>query len=486
MFDAFGAKLATLDVPTLSFVAVCIAGFLGLFLIFAWVQQRNVGALAWWGSAYLVGGSSIALWGAPEQIYRLPAVYPEALIFVACGMVWNGVRLFHGRRLWPLASIAGAIAWLILGQLPVLSEGSNGRIGLGAAIVALYTFSIAYELWRERRKSFYSRTAAIVVPCLHAAIFLMPLAMRIYSPYVFATTWQAMLALETIIYAVGTAFIVLLMVKDHHVHVYRKAATTDHLTGLCNRGAFLEAALKMQVHQGERGEPVTLLMFDLDHFKSINDRFGHGVGDTVLKVFAQSVQKSMRASDVIGRLGGEEFAAIVPEPMEIVVRIAERIRAGFEAAGAVVGPDTIGATVSIGAATSYSRVPDIDALLLRADAALYSAKHGGRNCFHPADEDPGSEQARLISAARRAQLPTRAGGFLGKWRRAGPVSPNRRWWRAMPQRLINHVRASMRECSGSQVTATSAIGFLRLRLMPSAQGRRWHAPIRRPPNSMPH
>ena len=62
MFDAVGAKLSALDVPTLSFVAVCIAGFLGLFLIFAWLQQRNVGALAWWGSAYLIGASSIALW----------------------------------------------------------------------------------------------------------------------------------------------------------------------------------------------------------------------------------------------------------------------------------------------------------------------------------------------------------------------------------------------------------------------------------------
>jgi diguanylate cyclase (GGDEF)-like protein len=413
MFDAAFAKLASLDVPTLSFVAVCIAGFLGLFLIFGWLQQRNVGALAWWGSAYLIGASSIALWGAPAPLFKLPPMYAEALIFVACGMIWNGVRLFHGRRLWPAAAVAGAIAiaWLILCQIPGLAEGSNARIGIGAVVIAIYTFFIAYELWRERRLSFYSRTAAIVVPCLHAAIFLMPLAMRAYLPYLFATSWQAVLALETIIYAVGTAFIVLLMVKDHHVHVYRKAATTDYLTGLCNRGAFLEAALKLQGHQSERGEPVTLLMFDLDNFKSINDRFGHSVGDSVLREFAQSVRKSMRASDIIGRLGGEEFAAIISEPMEMVPRIAERIRAGFEAAGATVGGHAIGATVSIGASTSYEATADIDTLLLRADAALYCAKHDGRNRFHAADEEPGSEQARLIAAARRAQW-SRRGGIL--------------------------------------------------------------------------
>ena len=89
-------------------------------------------------------------------------------------------------------------------------------------VVAGYTFFIAFELWRERRKSLYSRTAAIVVPCLHAAIFLMPLAMRARSCRMRRGHWLTVFALETIIYAVGTAFIVLLMVKDHHVHVYRK------------------------------------------------------------------------------------------------------------------------------------------------------------------------------------------------------------------------------------------------------------------------
>ena len=92
------------------------------------------------------------------------------------------------------------------------------------------------------------------------------------------------------------------------------------------------------------------MMFDLDHFKSINDRFGHAVGDEVLRVFAAVARKSMRATDIIGRLGGEEFAAIVPEPMEGAKIIAERLRAAFEAAGVTVGAHAIGATVSIGVA----------------------------------------------------------------------------------------------------------------------------------------
>ena len=147
----------------------------------------------------------------------------------------------------------------------------------------------------------------------------------------------------------------------------------------------MENALQLCAHQGKRGEPVTLLMFDLDHFKSINDRFGHAVGDDVLRVFAQVARTSMRASDIIGRLGGEEFAAIVPESMEVASRIAERLRAGFEAAGVTVGTHAVGATVSIGAATSYEPVTDIDALIIRADTALYSAKRAGRNRLHVAE-----------------------------------------------------------------------------------------------------
>ena len=153
MFAAVRPQLSPLDVPTLAFVAVCIAALLGILLLFAWVQQRNVRALAWWGSAYLIGASSIALWGAPAPLFAIPTELPQALTFLACGMIWNGVRLFHGRRLLPIAAFIGAFVWIVLCQLPALPAGSHARIALGAVVVAAYTFFIAYELRRERRKS---------------------------------------------------------------------------------------------------------------------------------------------------------------------------------------------------------------------------------------------------------------------------------------------------------------------------------------------
>src|SRR6185437_11749016 len=254
----------SLDVPTLAFVSIALAGLLGVFLVISWVQDRNVPSLAWWGSAYLIGASSVALWLAPAPRFHIPPEVPEAMTLLACGVVWSGIRLFHGRTLKPLVAFAGAIAWPVLCDLPGVAEGSDARMGLGAALVAAYTFVIAFELWRERRKSLFSRTAAIVVPSLHAAIFLMPLAMQAFMPDQVAAQWLTVFALETMIYAVGTAFIMMLMVKDHHVYVYRRAATTDHLTGLPNRRAFLQDATTLCVLQARKRQPVTLMMFDLD------------------------------------------------------------------------------------------------------------------------------------------------------------------------------------------------------------------------------
>jgi diguanylate cyclase (GGDEF)-like protein len=392
-----------LDLPTLLFVAVVIVAVLGLLLAMTWVQQRSMRALAWWGSAYMIGASSMAMWSAPAPMFKLPSALPAALIFVACGMIWNGVRLFHGRRLLPVPAFAGAVAWLLLCQLPALGEGSNGRLALGVIVVAAYTFFIAFELWRERRKSLHSRTAAAIVPTLNAAIFLMPLAMRAFFPNMFGADWMIVFTLEAMIYMVGTAFIVLLMVKDYDVSVYRNAAGTDPLTGLFNRRAFLEGSLSLCARQAKRGQPVTVLMFDLDHFKSVNDSFGHGTGDDVLRVFAKVASSSLRANDILGRLGGEEFAVILAEPMPIGRLIAERIRAAFEKAGAKIADLAINATVSVGAATSQDPVTNIDALLARADEALYRAKRHGRNRLYCAADEPPSEPPVGVNAAPAAE-----------------------------------------------------------------------------------
>jgi diguanylate cyclase (GGDEF)-like protein len=134
-------------------------------------------------------------------------------------------------------------------------------------------------------------------------------------------------------------------------------------------------------------------MFDLDHFKKINDRFGHAVGDRALQTFARTAAARLRATDVIGRLGGEEFAAILPGTSLLSAAVAaERVRVAFEAAAIEIDGLPIGGTVSIGAAATELPDCDIDVLLEQADKALYAAKASGRNRYVLS----GSEEERAV------------------------------------------------------------------------------------------
>lgn len=366
-----------LDVPTLAFVAVGLADLLGLFLVFCWLQDRAVRALAWWGSAYFIAAFALTLWLTPASQRMLPAAIPGALTLLACGVVWSGIRLFHGRRIHPLSAFAAGALWPALCLVPALADSAKLRIDAGGIIVALYTFAIAREFWRERRKAYASPVGGVLVPSLHAAVFLIGPALQFFVPQAAASLWLTLFIIQVMIYSVGAAFIVLLTVKDRHLDLYRHAAATDGLTGVLNRRGFVEHALRLG--RAQRDSPVTLMMFDLDHFKSINDRFGHATGDSALKLFAEVLRASMRANDVIGRLGGEEFAAIVPGDLKIAEMIGERVRSAFEAAATTVDGHAVGGTVSIGAASAIARDADLERLIQRADAALYAAKRSGRN-----------------------------------------------------------------------------------------------------------
>jgi diguanylate cyclase (GGDEF)-like protein len=180
-----------------------------------------------------------------------------------------------------------------------------------------------------------------------------------------------------LLYAVGAAFILLTLAKERTVRLHKTAAMTDPLTGLYNRRGLIDAAAELIRKTGRNAKPVTVLMFDLDCFKSINDRFGHAVGDEALKLFAEVARTRTRVTDFVGRLGGEEFAAIIPGAVEDGVIVAERIRVAFETAARTVAGHYLGATVSVGVAT---REPggDINAALAKADTALYAAKANGR------------------------------------------------------------------------------------------------------------
>src|SRR5262245_2406316 len=298
-------------------------------------------------------------------------------------MIWSAARIFHGRRVLWGSMFAGAIAWLAACLFPEFAQWAAARIVLSSVIVASYTFLTAAELWRERRKTLLRRWPAIFVPILHGAVFLFPIPLASLLPadggvMSLASGWFAVFVLETMLYVVGTAFIVLVLAKERSVRIHRDAASTDELTGLLNRRGFFAAAQQLVARQAKKGEPVSVLMFDLDHFKNINDSFGHMIGDEALRAFGATAIGTLRASDVVARFGGEEFVAMLPGSLADATTAAERVRLAFQAAGAVVAGRPLAATVSVGAA-SAPLCADVAALLATADSALYQAKAKGRN-----------------------------------------------------------------------------------------------------------
>ncbi|GAB4260036.1 MAG: hypothetical protein Kow0065_10190 [Methylomicrobium sp.] len=161
----------------------------------------------------------------------------------------------------------------------------------------------------------------------------------------------------------------------------RRLATTDELTGLPNRRYFMERlAEQLARTQRHNNHQVAVLMLDLDYFKKINDRYGHALGDRVLKHFAAIMRKQLRKIDTVGRLGGEEFAIFMPDTDLAAAGIfAERLRQQVAELPLSTDTQTVDVTVSIGIALLKSDDAQPDAVLIRADQALYRAKENGRN-----------------------------------------------------------------------------------------------------------
>ncbi|WP_373992018.1 diguanylate cyclase [Duganella sp. BuS-21] len=173
----------------------------------------------------------------------------------------------------------------------------------------------------------------------------------------------------------------------------RQAAYCDHLTGLFNRRAFFEAADVELARRKKSPRPVALIMLDADHFKRINDHYGHPAGDEVLRQLATAMRGVCRQVDVLARIGGEEFAVLLPSvDLDDAMAVAERLLAQVRQAPASYESQQIAYTVSLGVAMMDDDVSGFDGLLTRADQALYLAKRSGRNrvaCWRPGLEEGG-------------------------------------------------------------------------------------------------
>jgi len=375
-----------LDVNTLFLVTIYVEAMLGLLLLFAWIQNSGIHAVAWWGCAHLLLAGSVMLFGMYGSVPDAISIdLANAILFTAFAVTWSGARVFDGRPPEPMYLVGGAVLWVIASRTPFFANSVDAKVLLSSGIITAYTWVTAYEFWRGRSEPLVSRWPAIFMLFAHGALFLLrtPLSQVLpWSPtnQVFESVWLTVLSFEALLFTIAIAFILLAMAKERTELRHKTAALIDPLTGIANRRAFLEEMTSLAKRQGHDARPVAVLLADLDHFKSINDRFGHAVGDHVLQIFAATAGAKLGPCDLIGRLGGEEFAIVLYDSGEDKgLAVAERIRLSFEDAAFEVEGRPIGGTVSMGMVIAEAGLLDIPALLAQADEALYAAKENGRN-----------------------------------------------------------------------------------------------------------
>jgi diguanylate cyclase (GGDEF)-like protein len=374
--------------------AVMQGVFCGIWLLGAWVfGDVRRAALHWSAFAGLSTLSFLALIAALHQPVPLPAEYLRALgnLFGVAAMLalHRGVRLFIDA---PLPTRAHALAFavvLVVSWLGLTPARAALRISANSAVLTLIALAIAADLYRYGRDVVRQpHMWLLAVPLVAAAVGFAQRGVRalwggesIATEMVTDSTVNVVSAIFYMVVALTFHATLLGLVIGRILIDLRYRSRHDALTGLLNRRAMEETLLVQMQRSRRTGEPFTVLMIDLDHFKTVNDRHGHAAGDRALKHTAAALKAELREVDAVGRFGGEEFLIVMPgATVETALPVAERLRQALVIDAAAVDGAPLLLSASIGIAQWREPAEEPSRLLMRADAALYDAKQRGRDC----------------------------------------------------------------------------------------------------------
>jgi diguanylate cyclase (GGDEF)-like protein len=385
-----------IDASTVLLFGIFIKALLGVLFLIFWIKETRSTWFAWWSAAFLFGVLATLLFlvrGFAGELFAIGA--GAAFVIAAFACCWQGARAFDRRRpLW-LAVVLPPCLWLLACMVPGFVENVAYRVVLSSLILSMLAGLSAVEFWRGRQEALPSRWPVIVLFASLSLVFLSRIALIDRLPFPFGAlpmevTFVASFNLVVMFHALLLTVLVVALTKERLELEQRTKAQTDPLTGALNRRAFMSRGGRLLKRHQRDAAPLCLLFLDLDHFKSLNDRFGHSGGDDVLMKFVGLVNASIRPTDFLFRIGGEEFCCLLPRTDTAQAhRVAERIRYLFETATVDVAGTAVKATVSLGIASTEAFGYDIDTLIRRADMAVYAAKRQGRNRVVVASADVG-------------------------------------------------------------------------------------------------
>ena len=371
------------------YASLTIITVLSSYIVF-WLHKSKLagkGTLLWTYAMLSIscGLGLITLRGyiSPE----LSIILSNSMNILGITILWYGIRQYVELPLLKWNYVLGALWISITGYgcyyFSAVAPSISMRITLTNSISAIPCTLLCYDLLRCSNKKFGKFLSTIYGITAILLVIRGLLAQRATSmaSYLFSGWPTTALLLWTIFLILSTTFcLIMLLVEDQNNSLVRKA-NEDPLTGLFNRRAFHEMAPNIFLQPQEANTSLALLMLDLDHFKRINDSFGHATGDELLQHFSNQVASCLRPNDLMFRVGGEEFLIVIPNASPSMgTKLAEKIRTHVEKNPLINTNEAIPHTVSIGCTTACKKDSCLQITLNRADTALYAAKGRGRNC----------------------------------------------------------------------------------------------------------
>lgn len=347
----------------------------------SWLSSRADGFLLTWAMGVALLVAHVFTYsdyvGSPGLLLQLLAFIP-----LLCGLslLFGAARQFlYGKVPWRVVGVLGAVpvALMIPSTLLGLAGVTYAVANLAAAVLFAVT---AHQYWKGRSEApgpLVAIAALYLLTGISYAICAIVLAgsgdwMITHAPDNWSESLNAIVSIAAI---TGIGALSLALNQSRLAQSHRQDAMTDPLTGLLNRRALFKQVADRPV------DPFTaVLIFDLDRFKNVNDAFGHSVGDDVLRRFGEVLGDNLRGNDICARLGGEEFAAVLPRTTtDRAYQVAERVRRSFADLVIETPGGELQCTVSVGIAFPTRELTSFEQVLSDADRALYRAKNGGRN-----------------------------------------------------------------------------------------------------------